>query len=416
MKIINVKIYLLISIFSFNILLAQAFQQKKEQTVTQPETQQKFDIDLEQLQKSSQQIIPQQQYLETVLAGAVDSTKYILGPGDQILVKIWGPLENQFLLEITPEGYLIIPTVSDVKVSGLTLFEGSKLVKKTINDYYKNVNSSVRLVKMRKFRVYIVGEVQNPGTYYVRSADRISDVIELANGLTEWADDTRIQVKGDSGNFNNFNISSFFVSGSLDQNPTLNGGDIIYIPPIDLEKNYVVVEGNVGSEGIYQIRPGEDLYAFMTRIRAINRRSNLNDVILVRDGQKVIYDLIKEVEVVKKEELKSGDRLIIPSNRDRVYVKGEVYQAGPYPYMANFAAQDYAGMAGMLETAQSVDRIFVLRKVSGKVEKGGSVIVDKGDIVVVPQRRRENTKDILAILTPIISIGLSTYAIIQASK
>ncbi len=414
MKIFYVKIFLLL--FCFNIIFAQTFQQKKDQTNTQPQPQQKFDIDLEQLEKSSQQIIPQQQYLETVLAKAIDSTKYILGPGDQILIKIWGPLENQFLLEITPEGYLIIPTVSDLKVSGLTLFQGSELVKKMVNDFYKNVSSSVRLVRMRKFRVYIVGEIQNPGTYYVRSADRISDVIELANGLTEWADDTRIQVKSSIGDLNSINISKFFVSGNLDENPTLNGGDIIYIPPIDLEKNYVVVEGNVGSEGIYQIQPGENLYTFMTRIRAINRKSNLNNVILVRNGEKVIYDLITEVSFVKREELKSGDRLIIPSNRDRVYVKGEVYQAGPYPYMANFAAQDYAGMAGMLESAQSVNNIIVIRKVSGKVEKGGSVIVDKGDIVVVPQRSRENTKDIMTILTPIVSIGLSTFAIIRATR
>ncbi|MBN2365884.1 MAG: polysaccharide biosynthesis/export family protein [Calditrichaeota bacterium] len=394
----------------FNFLASQNWRESPK------EKQQKFDIDLEQLEKSSQQVIPQPQYLEQILAKEIDSTEYILGPGDQLLIKIWGPLENQFLAEITPEGYIVIPTVSDIKISGLTLAAGSDKIRHKLQNYYKNSSFTIRLIKMRKFRIYIVGEIKTPGTYYIRAVDRMSDVIELAGGFTQWADETQIEVREEKGNNYHYNINNFFLSGNLDDNPTLDGGNIIYVPPIDLEKNYVVVEGNVGSEGIYQIQQGEDIYTFMTRIRAINRRSNLNNIIIVRREEKKIYDLINDISIVRETELKSGDRIIIPSNRDRVYVKGEVFQPGPFPYMANFVARDYAGMAGLLETGKSVDNIYVIHGSNGKVEKGGSVIVDKGDIVVVPQRPRENTKDILAIITPIISIGLSTFAIIQASK
>ncbi|MEJ2636445.1 MAG: SLBB domain-containing protein [Calditrichia bacterium] len=299
------------------------FAQNKTQQGTRGRNIQtpQLDVDFQQLDKSSQQIIPQQQYLEQALGKAIDSTRYILGPGDQMLIKIWGPLENQFITEITPEGYLVIPTVADVKLAGLTLADGSEIVKQTLNKYFKNAEFSIRLIKMRKFRVYLVGEINSPGTYYLRSADRVSDAIELAGGLTQWGDDTRLQLRHNNLPTDTVNINKFYLYGDLEENPNLDGGDIIYIPPIDLAKNYVIVEGNVGSEGIYQFRESETLLSFLTRIRAINRRSDVNNVVLVRDGKRIYYDLIREESSVRNELLHTGDRIIVPTNRDRVYGK-----------------------------------------------------------------------------------------------
>jgi len=409
--------FLLCTFLLFTNINAQSIRPDRQaEQKPNTETPKQFDIDLGFQQKTPDKIIPSQQYLEQALEVAVDSNSYKLGPGDLLQISVWGILENQFLTEITAEGYVVIPTISEIYVSGLTLADGSLLIKENLKRYFKKASFSIRLIKMRKFRVFVVGEIIYPGTYYLRAADRLDDAIQLAGGLTQWGDNTRIQLRHKNEKVDTLNLSDFYLSGILDENPNLDGGDIILVPAIDLQKNYAIIEGNVGSEGIYQIRPKETLFAFLTRVQALNRKSNIDNVLLIRNEQKILFNLMSNESKARTEFLQTGDRIIVPTNRDRVYVKGEVFQPGPVAYLANYKAKDYAGLAGIMETAKKIEDIYVIRMASGKIEKGGDVVVQKGDIVVVPQRGRELFKDYMSILTPIISIGLSTYAIIQASK
>lgn len=375
-----------------------------------------FDVDMTQLPKTNEQVIPQQQFLEQAFETEIDSTQYILGPGDQILIKVWGALDQQFVTAVTPEGYVIIPSVAEVFVSGKTLADGAILMQAELQKVFKNTSFSIRLAKMRKFRVFVVGEVEAPGSYYFRAVDRVSDAIQLATGLSSWADDTRIQIRHVSGTVDTVNVSEFSVTGDLKYNPFVQGGDIIFVPSIDLEKNYVILAGNVGSQGVYQIRPQETLLQLLTRLRTINRRSNIENIVLIRGGEKKVYNLLANENAARQEVLLNGDRIMIPTIRDQVYVKGEVLQPGPFPYLANYTAKDYAGLAGMLASAKDFTKVYVIHAKTGIVERGGDAIVDNGDIVVVPRNARENLKDILAIITPVISIALSTVAIIQATK
>ena len=184
------KIILIIVLISIFNIIAQTNVSKYEDKETQGETEAKtkakakavFDIDFDKLNKSRESIIQQPQMLEQAFDKEIDSTKYILGPGDQLLIKIWGILDDQFLTEITPEGYLIIPSIAEVMVSGKALSEASQIIKIELNRSFKNASFSIRLVRMRKFRVYVVGEIEMPGTYYLRASDRVVDAIQLAGG------------------------------------------------------------------------------------------------------------------------------------------------------------------------------------------------------------------------------------------
>lgn len=399
----------IIIVFLFSI---SAFAQREQSA---QERQSVFDVDLEQTQKSNEQFIPQQQLLEQAFEKAIDPEKYTLGPGDQLLIKVAGVIENQFIASVSPEGYLT-PAVSEVYVSGETLANASEMIKAALAKTFLNATFTVKLVKLRKFRVYVVGQVRNPGTYYLRAIDRLSDAIQLAGGIIDWGDDTRIEIKHNDDSKSLVNMSEFYLTGSLEYNNFLEGGDVIYVPQIDLKKNYVIIEGNVGSQGIYQTRENETLFGFLTRLQAINRRSNIENIVLVRSGEQYSYNLLDNTSDIRTKTLQTGDRIIIPSTRDRVYVRGEVIQPGPFAYLANYTTKDYAGLAGILETAKGLNDLYVIRAETGDVEYGRDVIVNNGDIVVVPRRARETFKDYLTILTPIISIVISAYAITQASK
>jgi len=421
LRLTGIVVIIIIALF-FNNLYSQSAQnyrqgpqeeEKDEKPLKLPKV---FDMDFKTQEKTVESFLPPMQYLEQALDSEVDSLQYYLGPGDLLLVNILGPLENQIFTEVTSEGYVVLPGISEIKVSGLTLHEGSVSIKKMLNRYFRDTRFTIRLMRMRKFRVYAVGEINQPGTYFMRGADRISDLIEIAEGISNGGDETSITIKHVDGTMDTVDISDFYRNGFKEANPYLKGGDVVHFPLISLIKNYAFIEGNLKFPGIYQLKPGETLIEFLYRLRVFNRKSNVEDISITRKGETRPFNLFLSLEEARKEILQSGDRIYIPPNQIFVYVQGEVVQPGAYPYLANFMAKDYAGMAGMRETAQSADKIFVVRSNSGEVDKGGGQIVNKGDIVVIPQRQRENTKDILAILTPIISIGLSTYAIILSSR
>jgi protein involved in polysaccharide export with SLBB domain len=410
---------MLLTLFFYFDIFSQAVQPYRQEPIKQEEPLQlpkDFDIDIKTQEKTVERVLPPQQYLEQTLETVVDSTQYILGPGDLLLINILGPLKNQIFTEITSEGYVIVPGLSDIKVAGLSLHEGAVHIKNVLNRYFRDTQFTIRLMRMRKFRIYAVGEINKPGTYFMRGADRLSDLIELAQGVSSGGDETRITLQHIDGTVDTVDISDFFRNGIKEANPYLRGGDVVHFPLISLSRDFAFIEGNLDFPGIYQLKPGETLVEFLYRLKVFNRESNIEEISLTRNGQIQPFNLFTSIEAASNEVLQSGDRIFIPPTQVFVYVKGEVFQPGAFPYLANFKAKDYAGMAGMEETAQSIENIYIVRSETGEIEEGGEQIVSKGDVIVVPQRARENTKDILTILTPIISIGLSTFAIIQASK
>jgi protein involved in polysaccharide export with SLBB domain len=284
---------------------------------------------------------------------------------------------------------------------------------------YINAEISVNLRALRKFRVYLTGEVDNPGTYFAQGSDRLSDVLEVSaevetqTGMNDWADDTRIQIQRIDGKQLILDITHYYRFGDKSANPYLRGGDIIFVPSIDLNGSYVIIEGNVGWQGIYPLKPNENLFTFLRRVTALSRTSNLENIILIRNGERMIIDLLNKQDDYLDFVLNHKDKLIIPRLFRTVYIRGEVFTPGELPYLANYKAKDYIGVAGALDSAVGEDKIIVVRQSTGEVLKGGDILVEKGDTIILPKRNREVFKDYMTIFAPIISLAIATVALVQ---
>ena len=291
----------------------QQDQQTKEEGFKLPKD---FDIDLKTQEKSVERVLPPQQYLEQTLESAIDSNRYLLGPGDLLLINIMGPLENQIFTEITPEGYVVIPGISEVYVSGLSLYSGSEKIKSELDKYFRDTQFTVRLMRMRKFRVYAVGEITRAGTYFMRGADRLSDLLELAQGISSGGDETQITIQHVDGTSDMVDISDFYRRGIKEANPYLAGGDVVHVPMISLKQNYVFIEGNLDFPGIYQLKKDETLVEFLYRLKLVNRESNIEDIALTRAGKIIPFNLLINLDSARNEVLQSGDRLFIPPTQE----------------------------------------------------------------------------------------------------
>lgn len=385
---------------------------------------QKYNMSLEKLYQNRsviRTVSPQ------VLEAALDADTYIIGPGDKFKVSVFGELEKDFEFDVLPVGDVIIPTVGQYHIAGLTLSDAKKMIERVVQGNYIKAEIAVNITGLRKFRVYYTGEVKAPGTYFAQATDRLSDIVEVSqvpaetpnevtSSLSDWADDTKIKITHLDGSSDVYDLSRFYRYGDKSQNPNLKGGDIIFVPAIDLKRSYVIIEGNVGFQGIYPLKSNETLFELLTRVSALSKKSNLENLIVERGQKNETINILTEQDRFRNYKLQSGDKIIISTIYDRVYVRGEVFNPGAYPYLANYTAKDYIGRAGTLDSADDIEDVIVMRQKTGEMLRGPDVIVEKGDTIIIPKRAREIFKDYMAILTPIISIGISAYALIQSSK
>lgn len=398
-----------ISLILVFLVFCFAFVYAQEQTPL-------FDIQNEKYETSLQKFYQQRAVTQTivtqVLEDELEAADYIIGPGDRLEVNIFGELEDKLEFTVLPEGNVLIPTIGDLKISGLSLKEAKAIILAEVNKYYIRAKISVNLIGLRKFRIYLTGEVKNPGTYFVQGSDRLSDVLEISTGLNDWADDTKIEIRHKDDVVDKIDITRFYRLGDKSSNPYLRGGDNIFAPSIKLTDPYVIIEGNVGNQGIYSLKDNETLITFLRRVCALSKRSNLESIILIRDGKRQKLDILNEQEKYENFTLKNRDKIMIPTIYDKVYVRGEVYTPGAFPYLANYLSKDYIGLAGALDSGVDEDKIIVVRQTTGEVLKGPNIIIEKGDTIILPKRGREVFKDYITIIAPIVSMFIATLALV----
>jgi protein involved in polysaccharide export with SLBB domain len=117
----------------------------------------------------------------------LDESKYLIGTGDGLTVYLWGTLNSQINAVVNIEGELVLQGVGAINVKGKSLRECKEAVKKKIFEQYKSVDITIVLSKIRDFKVYVLGEVVEPGAYIVNGATRISDVLQLSKGVNDSA-------------------------------------------------------------------------------------------------------------------------------------------------------------------------------------------------------------------------------------
>ena len=423
MKVIKIILILVIT-FVIHNLQAQEGQQPP---LFDPQ-QKNYQSSLEKYYKDRSIIRPT---VTQVLESELEAKDYIVGPGDLFKVNIFGQIESEFDFHVLPEGKVVIPTIGEIEVGDLSLSEIKQKITARIEEFYIKSQISVNLVGLRRFRVYLTGEVRNPGTYFAQGSDRISDIIEIGDGITDWADDTEIEIRGSDGTTNYVDLNNFYLEGDITQNPMVRGGDLIHIHSIDIRERYVIVEGNAeissrleekrGSGrsnlfGVYPIKSNENLYSFLKRIGALSKKSNLEEIVLTRDTLELKVNLLDAPDSLLSYQLKHRDKIYVPPLIDRVYVKGQVSRPGAYPYYAKHRTIDYVGNAGALEGAVDPEDFIVIRRKTGEQLEGGEILIEKGDIIIVDKSGGESLKDFLIIFTPMLSLVVTVLLLIQGSK
>jgi protein involved in polysaccharide export with SLBB domain len=284
------------------------------------------------------------EYPAIILDKKIDPARYIVGPGDLIKVYLWGELDVEYRSRVTPEGYIIIPTVGAIKVSDQTLAEVDTIVKSAINKKYKNIDVTVYLDDPRRFRVNVSGLITKPGWQVANGLMRVSDLmktVEPIEVVNKKGSSQRSVVIHRDGKELYADLLKFNKMGNIDDNPYIQPEDKIYVSPYIGD---IQIMGEVNNQGLYEFHSGDRIYDLVMFGGGLTAVSDTSQATLVRfgpDGKKIhqisinLYDALYNNPDSQEYLLQESDRLFIyrkydykePSN---VRIDGQVKFPGIY--------------------------------------------------------------------------------------
>ncbi len=181
---------------------------------------------------------------------------YIIGPGDTLVVDVWGNIEANYEGTVDRAGNLILPKVGSVHLWGQSFTEAKETIRQQIAKYYTRFELNVSMGALRSIQVYLVGEVAKPGTYTVSSLASILNALAVAGGPDKTGSLRKIQLVRNGEIVSTMDFYDFFLGGDRSRDARLQSGDTILVPVVG---PLVGVAGAVRRPAIYELKEGESL-------------------------------------------------------------------------------------------------------------------------------------------------------------
>ena len=300
---------------------------------------------------------------------------YELGPGDEILISIWGASENEYSSKISREGFIKVERIGPVYVSGLTISEAKDKLKRSLSKIYSGLNSSesssfkvfldLSLINNRSIVINVTGNVIAPDTYTLSSLSSVLNVLYAAGGPNESGTYRNIKIIRDGKEIKNVDLYDYFSSGQL-ETFSLRDQDVINVPNYE---NRVFVNGEFKSTGIFETKSNEKLSDLIKFNGGVSSFGYKNKIFIKR-----IDGLNRKIEDIDSEnfinfELKDGDIIEARALTDRytnlVTIEGAVAIPGDYSLSNIENINDLIIKAGGFQEYAIKDRAYIIRKVNG---------------------------------------------------
>jgi protein involved in polysaccharide export with SLBB domain len=269
---------------------------------------------------------------------------YVLGPGDELSISMWGGVSESFTRAISREGAITLPEAGQIQVAGLTLGNAQAVVSGALQPQFRNAHVAVTLARLRTIRVYVVGDVQRPGAYDISSLASPLSALYAAGGPTAIGS-LRVMRHLRNGNpIGDIDLYDFFLHGIRNADDRLQGGDTLLIPPAGPQ---VAVYGAVKRPAIYELRNEKTLAAGLENAGGLTVAAELGHItierIVANQRREIIHvqdstanGQASEISNLSNLELKDGDRVrvgtVLPNTERVIYLQGHVARPGKLAY------------------------------------------------------------------------------------
>lgn len=256
---------------------------------------------------------------------------YVLGPGDEVVIEVWGESEFRVQEKISPEGSITIQGIGPVFLSGLTVAEAQQRIADQISEIM-NGQVRVTLGQIRSIKVNISGEVRVPGTYTLPALATLFNALYTAGGVNNIGSLRHVKVYRDSKEVADLDVYDYLINGKYETNIRLEDNDMIIVPPYD---NHVQIEGKVKRERAYDLKDGETLSALIDYSGGFTGDAYSENVTVYRkSGGRALEILTIDRPDFAKFEMQDGDLVrvgeVLPVYLNLVAISGAVWRPGQY--------------------------------------------------------------------------------------
>ena len=313
------------------------------------------------------------------LATPVD---YHLGPGDEVIIDIWGTNQATIRDNISPDGYINIEDIGLVYLNGMTVSEATDYLRKELNRIYAGIDSEkpvsqikVTLGDSRTIQVNVMGEVLTPGTYALSSFSSVFHALYRAGGVNDIGSLRAIQLVRGGKPIATIDVYDFIMRGKATDDIRLQEGDVVIVPPYQA---LVTIEGNVKRPMKYEMKDGENVKTLLKYAGGFSGDAYTRALRMIRqNGREYQVYTIDDIDY-SVFPVKDGDKVtaeaILNRFENKLEIKGAVYRPGIYQF------------GGSLNTVRQL------------VEKADGLMGDAFTARAVLHRERDNlTREVISV-------------------
>ncbi|MCK4922921.1 MAG: SLBB domain-containing protein, partial [Bacteroidales bacterium] len=273
---------------------------------------------------------------------------YILGPGDEILIEIYGASQETYRLLISPEGRVKISNLAPILLNGLSIEDATVLLERRLSGIYSgmkgaspNTFAQISLGNLRSISVNIVGEVELPGTYTLSSFSTAFNALYLAGGPNNKGSFRKINIIRDNKVFRTVDLYDFLLGGISENNVRLQDQDIVFVSEYQAR---VSIEGEVKRPAVYEMAENETLNDLISFSGGFAENAFGDKLTIMRNTptQKKILDINQSD--FEHTVLLNGDGVFVGKLLDRyenkVSINGAVYREGDYELTEGMCLMD----------------------------------------------------------------------------
>jgi protein involved in polysaccharide export with SLBB domain len=281
---------------------------------------------------------------------------YLIAPGDELLISLWGSVDADLRLFVDRSGRVTIPRVGTVMVSGVRYGDLTEVLRQRIAQTFKNFQLSVSLGQLRGVRVFVTGFVPRPGAYTVNSLSGMAAALVRAGGPSASGSFRDIQLRRNGQQISKFDLYDLLLFGNRSADLQVQADDVIHVGPIGPQ---VAVIGSVNQAAIFELRPGETAADALRMAGGFSAVADTTRLSLERVDERTTVRMVQvDMAAGAATALRSGDvlrafnavDLAAPLLRQtkRVRIEGEVLRPGDYLLPPSSTMADALRVAGGL--------------------------------------------------------------------
>lgn len=263
---------------------------------------------------------------------------YRLGPGDEVIIDIWGTSQNTIRRQISPDGTINIEKIGPVNLSGMTVAEANDYMKKVMGKTYSGLdttdgNLEIRLTlgNIRTIQINVMGEVRQPGTYALSSFSTVFHALYRAGGVSEIGSLRNVQLVRGGKTVATVDVYDFIMKGKTQDDIRLQEGDVIIIPAYEA---LVKISGYVKRPMKFEMKKNETLATLINYAGGFASDAYTRSLRVVRqNGEEYEINTVKEINY-STYAMRNGDvvtaEAILNRFTNKLEIRGAVYRPGIY--------------------------------------------------------------------------------------